>query len=142
MIKMKVKIDGLEKLRRGFYMAPQRTLNEMSRAIKKSIFLVERYAKREAPVNKRSGGGNLRQMIKAEMKGMLRGVVLSDANYSGYVHDGVDSHVRTSAFGRPTKPYIHPGQEENPYLERALEKCKSKIEEYFKKAIDNVFKKF
>jgi len=142
-------IKNLDKVEAMFRKAPAKMLSEVHNAIKRSILIVEKNAKREAPVNKSYGGGNLRQSIKASMTGKATGEVVVGANYGMYVHEGTRPHVivpvnrralankRTGQmFGRMV---MHPGTQANPFMERAVEKSEGDINREFDKIISKVF---
>lgn len=139
MVEIKVTITGLDDFAEGIKMAPQETVKELSTAINKSILVIHNQALREAPVNKQTGGGNLRQNIKSRMVSRLIGEVASLAPYSVFVHEGTSPHVivpvnkrvlanvRTGQiFGKRVN---HPGTKANPFLYRALERSANKIEQ-------------
>ena len=152
MIEVKFEIQNLESLKEALRKAPATTLNEISKAVQKSALTIESNAKREAPVNKQTGGGNLKQNIRTSLITKTRAVVESKASYSGYVEFGTAPHiinvknkkvlanVRTGQFFG--KIVHHPGTRPNPYMERALEKSQNKIGQFFKTAMENVFKTF
>jgi hypothetical protein len=150
MININVKIDGLDKLNRALIRAPAEVINQMSTAVKKSVLIIQNVAMREAPVNKQTGGGTLRQNIKGRMITKLSGVVESLAPYSIFVHEGTRPHdirpIKARGLAnKRTGEYFgklvhHPGTRANPYFARAAEKAQGKINEYFsagmKKIVD------
>lgn len=151
MIEVKFEIKGLDKLREAMRRSPELMINEVSKAVQKSALTVQSQAMRESPVNKQSGGGNLRQNIRASLINKTRAEVISKAPYSSYVEYGTGPHVITvknksvlankrtgQFFGRTVH---HPGTRLNPFMERALKLSQKKIEGFFRTAIDNVFKK-
>lgn len=73
MVDITIKIDGFEKFDEALRRAPQKTAEEVSKAVQKSILILQSQAMKEAPVNKQSGGGNLRQSIKSRMQTAFRG---------------------------------------------------------------------
>lgn len=157
-----VKIEGLDKIERAFSEAPARTVDEISKAIKKSVLTIERNAKREAPVNKGPGGGTLRQNIKSRMITNMTGEVEAKAPYSLYVHEGTRPHLirvirarvlATQARKAPGWPVVsrkgyaifgtkvkHPGTKSNPFLARGVEKSVKDMEKFFGEVLINVFK--
>lgn len=149
MIDVKFNIPNLERLHEALRKAPEATINEVSKAVQKSALQVQSQAIKEAPVNKQSGGGNLRQNIRAGMITKTRAEVVSKAPYSIFVEAGTAPHIiqiknkrvlankRTGEFFG-TKVH-HPGTRANPYMQRALEKSQGKIGEFFKTAMTNVF---
>lgn len=150
MINIKVELIGLEELKAGLQKAPFVTAQEMSKAVQKSILTIQSNAMKEAPVNKQSGGGNLRQSIRSKMTSALRGEVVANANYSAAVETGTKPHPiavvnkkvlankRTGQFFG--KLVHHPGTRPNPFMMRAIEKSRQKIVEFFETAAKNVLK--
>ena len=150
MVEIKVTITGLDDFANGIRMAPQETVKQLSLAIQKSIDVIHRNAMVEAPVNKQTGGGTLRQNIKGRMITKLSGVVESLAPYSIFVHEGTRPHdirpIKARGLAnKRTGEYFgklvhHPGTRANPYFARAAEKAQGKINEYFsagmKKIVD------
>ena len=149
-VQIKVQIDGLNKIMEGLKRAPETTIEETSKAINKSVNLIWNQALKEAPVNKQTGGGNLRQNIRGRMTTKMSGEVEARAPYSIFVHEGTSPHdievrnkqvlanKRTGQFFG--KLVHHPGTRPNPFFTRAINNCRTKINEFFKTAIDNIFK--
>ena len=150
MAKVNLKIKNYDAIRMAFARSPERMAKELNTAIAKTILKVESAAKREAPVNKQSGGGNLRQSIKSRMTGQAKGIVEVGAEYAVYVHEGTRPHMirasnkkalanrRTGQFfGRTVN---HPGTAANPFLQRAVDVAQKEVDSYFIKAVENVFK--
>jgi len=120
--------------------------------VEKVLIKVTNTAMREAPVNKQSGGGNLRQSIKYRITGPASGVVeVSGAGgaphpYAIYVHEGTRPHIirvvnkkvlanrRTGQiFGKVVR---HPGTSPNPFLQRAVDQESDFINRTFGEAVD------
>jgi HK97 gp10 family phage protein len=147
---IQVKIQGLDKIIKGFKKSPEYTVNQLGKAVGRSMVTVHREAIAQAPVNKSGGGGNLRQKIRPVRINKLKGQVNSKAKYSEYVHEGTAPHIirvrsRKVLANRRTgqifgKRVRHPGTRANPFMERALKKSESRINRYFKTAIRNVIK--
>jgi HK97 gp10 family phage protein len=150
MVEITVKIDGFEKFDSALRQAPQKAVDEISKAIQKSILTLQSNAMKEAPVNKQGGGGNLRQNIKSRMQTRLRGLVEATAPYAVFVELGTRPHPievvnkkvlankRTGQFFG--KKVQHPGTRPNPFFQRAIQDSKNKINEFFATAIANVIK--
>lgn len=149
-VKVSVTIKNLDAIRLAYKLSPGKMQSELHRAVEKTTLKIESQAKKEAPVNKQSGGGNLRQSIRSGMTGLASGFVEVGANYGIYVHEGTRPHqiraVRAKVlankrtgdvFGRVVN---HPGTKANPFLERAVEKVEKDIDGYFISAVQNVFK--
>jgi HK97 gp10 family phage protein len=148
MSEIKVKIEGLDDLARAFAKAPEETLNQISDAVKKSARSIQSAALKEAPVNKRSGGGNLRQNIRTHMLTKTKAEIVSNAPYSLFVEEGTSPHIisvrnkKVLANKRAGEFYgktvRHPGTKPNPFMHRALEKSMARINDFFATAITNV----
>ena len=88
-----MKIDGLDQMKAAMRQIPEKVIKELSTAVNKSVLLMENAAKKEAPVNKGGGGGNLRKTIHASMVNRLRGMVEVLAPYGMYVETGTKAHI-------------------------------------------------
>jgi HK97 gp10 family phage protein len=148
MNEINIKIEGIDKLTRAMTKAPVETLNQISIAVRKAALTIQSAALREAPVNKGSGGGNLRQNIRTHLISKTRAEIVSNAPYSRYVEEGTGPHIikvrnkkvlanrRTGEFfGKTVK---HPGTRPNPFMLRAATKSIGRINEFFAIAIRNV----
>jgi HK97 gp10 family phage protein len=145
-----VTIKNLPEIKRTFQQMPLKMTRELGKAVERVIFKIEGDTKKLAPVNKQSGGGNLRQSIKAYMRGAASGVVDVGADYGIFVHEGTKPHIirvvnkrvlankRTGQiFGRVVR---HPGTKANPFLQNAVDQNKSFIDRQFEIAVENVIK--
>lgn len=147
-----IKIKDFDKIRAAFAKKPAKLVKELSSAVEKVLIRVNNSAMREAPVNKQSGGGNLRQSIKYLMTGQASGrVEVSGAGgaphpYAIFVHEGTRPHVirvmtkKTLAnkrmgqvFGKVVR---HPGTKANPFLQRAVDNESEFINQAFAEAVD------
>jgi len=149
---MQVKIEGLDRFKAALEEAPALTIVEVSKAIQKSLITIATAAKKEAPVNKGFGGGTLRQKITSMpiMETRLRGRIESQAPYSTYVEEGTRPHkIRVKnkkvLANRRTKQFFgeevnHPGTKPNPFMQRAVDKTKEKVNGFFSKALENITK--
>jgi HK97 gp10 family phage protein len=151
MVNIIVKIEGLSEIQRAIRMAPAMTTKEVSKAIQKSIFTVQSNAIKEAPANKQVGqGARLKGSFRAQMTSVLRGEVTSNAPYAIFVHEGTRPHpiavVNKKVLANKRlgqffgKRVQHPGTRPNPFMMRAIERSKSKMNEFFKTAMINVVK--
>lgn len=147
-MEISIKIENLAKLKSAFLKAPALATREFGTAIERSAFKIEGDAKRKAPVNKESGGGNLRQSIGSRMTGAASAVVESKAKYSAYVDQGTRPHIirvknakvlanrRTGQiFGRVVK---HPGTRKQPYFTDAVTGNESFLNNELTNAMQNV----
>lgn len=148
--KVSIKIKNIDAIMLAWKLAPANLVKNVHEAIQKTVLKIESNAKKEAPVNKGTGGGNLRQSIKGSMTGTASGVVEVGAEYGIFVHEGTRPHIiqarnarvlankRTSQFfGQTVK---HPGTKANPFLQRAVDNAESDIDGYFIKAVQSIFK--
>jgi HK97 gp10 family phage protein len=157
-----VKIEGLDKLEAAIKKAPVKVISEIEVAVKKSVVAIQSEAMKQAPVNKQSGGGNLRQKITSKMLSKLSGVIESMAKYSLYVEEGTRPHIirprnakslSWTSSGTVTGPrggsktvnnrffarvVHHPGTQANPYMKRAVNNTKAKVDQYFRNAMERV----
>jgi HK97 gp10 family phage protein len=144
-----IKIKNLAQLKAAFQKAPAIATREFGTAIEKTAFKIEGEAKRNAPVNKQSGGGNLRQSISSRMIGKASAVVQSKAKYSAYVDQGTKPHIirvknaRVLA-NRRTEQFFgkivhHPGTRKQPYFTDALKSGEKFINNELTQAIQNIF---
>lgn len=150
MIEISVTIPNLPKIQSAFRAAPARMTQELSVAIERVISRIEGTAKRKAPVNKRTGGGTLRQSIRSRMTGIGRGVVEVTASYAAYVHEGTRPHIirvvrkKVLADRRMGRIYgkvvNHPGTRPQPFLQEAVDAEQDFVNREMIKAVDRVFK--
>lgn len=147
-MEINIKIVDIKALEAAFRRAPQIAVAEYDRAIERSAFKIEGDAKRNAPVNKQSGGGNLRQSISSRMTGKASAVIESRAKYSAYVDQGTRPHIiraknakvlanrRTGQFFG--KVVHHPGTRAQPYFTNAVKDGVPYINDQLKQAMDNI----
>lgn len=150
MTTISVKIKNFDEIRKVWNEAPEKLTTEVHRAISRTILVVQANAMREAPVNKQSAGGNLRQSIRSQMIGTASGMVEVGVNYAGYVHEGTRPHQirvknKRSLANRRSGQFFgrvvnHPGTAPNPFLQRAVENSEGDIDNFFIEAVNNVFK--
>ncbi len=147
---VKVTIKNADEIKSAFKAAPERVSAEIGTAIGRIITSVENEAKREAPVNKQGGGGNLRQSISSKMTSRTSGMVEVGSSYGIYVHEGTSPHIirvrtkRVLADKRQNlmfgKVVHHPGTRANPFLQRAVDKQSSFIDREFEEAVERAVK--
>jgi len=152
MIELKIEIEGFDKVEQAIKEAPINAVAELKIAVQKSTEALANQTVKEAPVNKQTGGGNLRQNIRFGMTGFLEGTVESKAKYSSDVHDGTPPHVirpkdKLALANRRTGQFFgkkvnHPGTQPNPFMQRAIEKVKPRVQAFFDKALTNIAEKF
>lgn len=154
-MEIKIKVEGLKEVIEALEKAPQVTINELEKAVKKTLLNIQSNAIKEAPANKEIGqGARLRQSFFVRMTNKLSGYLYNRQPYAVYVHEGTRPHEirpkdkkvlanrRTGqVFGRVVK---HPGTRPNPFYTRAIERSKGQIEKNFNdviKAIQTLFPK-
>lgn len=145
-----ITIKNLDEVMAVFKRAPLRMTEEISRAISASIQTVERNVKREAPVNKQTGGGNLRQSIRSQMLGVASGMVEVGAEYGAAVETGTRPHIirpvrKKALANRRTGEFFgkivhHPGTKANPFFTRGIDASRGSIDDYFIRAVQNALK--
>lgn len=149
MIEIKAELKNAKQIEAALKRYPQASLSVFNTAIRKSVLTVQRETMKRAPVNKQSGGGNLRQSIKTSLYS-LKGIVYAGAKYAIYVHEGTRPHTirvknkkvlanRRSGqfFGREVK---HPGTRKRPFLLEAVNSTRRTIDGYFTRAMIDIIK--
>lgn len=108
-------------------------------AMRESVKLVAKDARKLAPVGRGTGKKKLRRTIRYSVrKRGLEGPVRATAPHAHLVHDGTKAHWIRSREGRVmvfgvagrivlTRAVRHPGAKAQPFLERALERNTSEI---------------
>lgn len=150
MANFRVQVTGLDEYVEAMRRVPEVARKEVSEAVAKSVQLASANVTKEAPVNRQTGGGNLRQRIRARMSGRFTGIIESLAPYSVWVHDGTDPHLirprnkmalantRTGQFfGKLVR---HPGTQPNPFFVRGLQRSLKSIDALFEAAVDRIVK--
>jgi HK97 gp10 family phage protein len=148
MMEIQIKLLNAKELAAAFKKAPGLATQEYALALERTARKIEGDAKRAAPVNKQSGGGNLRQLISSRMQGSARAVVESKAKYSAYVDQGTRPHVISvvnkkvlankrmgQVFGRRVK---HPGTRANPFFTNSVKGNEGYFNDQMKNALQNV----
>lgn len=149
-IEIKATLKDADKYIKAFREAPELASQEFHDALERSLYRVEANAKKRAPVNKQSGGGNLRQSIYSEVPFKDRGRVAVFANYAIYVHEGTRPHAiqvknkkilanrrLNQIFGKRVQ---HPGTRANPFLRDAVDESNDFINSSFLRALSNISK--
>lgn len=161
-IGVQITFSNLTAIREAFMRMPARTVEALSEAVSKSALMIESEAKKEAPVNKQPGGGQLRQRIRAQMMTRLSAVVVAAVKYSGAVEAGTRPHlivpVRAHVLAAPAriargwtgkvskrgyaifgKVVHHPGTKANPFMHRAVKNAGKAMQGFFSDALRKVF---
>ena len=145
-----ITIKNIDSVMTAFKMFPVKMTEEINTAINKTIIKLESNIKKEAPVNKQKGGGNLRQSVKGSMTGIASGMVEVWANYGSAVETGTKPHIIRAInkkvlankrlgqiFG---KVVHHPGTKANPFFTRGIDNSRNDIDQYFIRAVQNSLK--
>lgn len=143
-----IKIVDINALAAAFKKAPGIAIGEYARALERSARKIEADAKHNAPVNKLSGGGTLRQLISSRMEGTARAVIEAKAKYSAYVDQGTRPHIINVVnrkvlanrrmgqfFGRVVH---HPGTRRQPFFTDAVHGNEGFMNNEFKTALINI----
>jgi HK97 gp10 family phage protein len=146
---MRVEFKGFERLREALRRAPETTVKEIGIAVRKSGVIVTNAAIKESPVNKQTGGGQLRQNIRMILKTNTRAEVISNALYSHFVEGGTSPHTiiprnKKALANKRTGQFFgkivhHPGTRANPFMRRALTQSQSAIDGFFREALQKVW---
>lgn len=144
---MKLTLVNGDRILAALKSTPERTVKEITEAISKATLTIHSSAQREAPVNKNTGGGNLRQSIRYRLA-RLQGIVEVNANYAAHVEFGTKPHTiipRTKKVlaNRRTGQFFgkvvhHPGTKANPFLQRAFQRSSDKIRSIFNDAMEKI----
>jgi hypothetical protein len=162
MFDIEIKAKGFEKTLQNLAAYDQIATRENKNAMQKSVNLVSRIAKMEAPVGV---VGELRSKIHGEVistgPGAVIGVVGSYAPHGAVVEEGGDPHwpnikgialwvmrklqVRGKSWASVTflvaRAISRAGTKAQPYLHPAFEKSRNKIQGYFEQALNNIVRK-
>ena len=148
---MRVEFKGLERLHEALKRIPEVTIKEIHTALDNSHVVILGAAIKESPINKQTGGGQLRGNIRAAFKTQTRLEITSHAPYSHFVEGGTRPHEISykksgrgglynkriqQGFGRHVH---HPGTKANPFMRRALTQSQSAIEGFFKAALQKIW---
>ena len=117
-----IKVEGLDRLLRGFSKAPENIVKELNAVIKTSVHLTRPIMKEEAPVDT----GKLRRNIYAITKNLTGevGPNLEVTPYAVPVHEGLGGIRRA-----------------NRFVDRTATRIKPQVERLFQRAGDNIVKK-
>jgi HK97 gp10 family phage protein len=147
-----VTIKNADEIKEAFKQAPIKIIKNLNFAIGRIILQVESDAKKEAPVGPTHTGeqtaSNMVGTIHSKMTGPLMGMVYVESPYAIFVHEGTRPHIiravnkkvlankRTGQiFG---KIVHHPGSRANPFLQRAVDKNESFIDQRFAEVVENI----
>ncbi len=150
MISFDVKIENADKIRELLKSYPITMGKETDMAVRKSILMIEREAKINAPVDT----GLLRTNIHKNQISKATGEVSVGVRYAIAVHEGTRPHwpnwkdagFQNWAHRKGMNPYLvaraisRRGTKANPFLRKAVESSKSAIKGFFKDAVANTLK--
>lgn len=118
MAEINITIKNLPQIKRAFGMAPQLMTQELNKAIKKTVFVIQRRSMMNTPVDT----GRLRAS-HSTLFNSLRGTLYTDTTYDRYVHDGT-KYMKA-----------------RPYMKKAVDDSSLATNMYFTEAVDNVLHK-
>ncbi len=148
---LSIKITNYKELKKALDKFPGVARREINKAIDYAIHKLQQSTMQEAP----HATGTLKSRIKTRL-GNLWGRVWVDVGYGIYVHEGTRPHwapIRPlklwarKKFGDERIAYAvqrviaRRGTKANPFMQRAIDKDKNKINKRFDKALDNIIKK-
>lgn len=135
MAEISLTIKGMDKLEKAFKRMPGIMIEKTDKVVKEAAVKITADAIRFAPVNKQSGGGNLRQSIRFRPTGRGSAVVEATVKYAAAVHEGTTPHIITvqnakvlanrrtgQFFGKKVN---HPGTKAQPFLQKAVDQNES-----------------
>lgn len=147
---LSLEIEGLDTVQKYFRKLPKIIDKETQIASKKAINTVEGMAVKEAPSDR--GFLRSKRTKKSDEHG---GFVRFNAPYATYVHDGTRPHFPPIIRGKGlevwarrksinvwavAKSISRRGTKKNPFLERAVDRSKFKVDFFFEKALKNTVK--
>lgn len=142
MLKLDIKIKGLDHLIRNFKNPIDDINNALQLAINRSALILTQIAKAEAPQKT----GALRRSIRPEL-GNLQAVIRPNIDYALFVHEGTKAHTITpknkqALFWQgalhPVKSVRHPGTKPNRFMIRTEERGMSHVRTIFQKEVGNL----
>jgi hypothetical protein len=154
MARLEIEVRNLDRIREYFQKSPVTVTIELTKAIRGSAVLVERYGKQEAPVDR----GELRSSIRPRFM-HLAVAIGPHAKYAVPVHEGSKPHWPpikaftgkeesldlwarrhgVSAFA-VARSIARKGTKPNPFMERAAVLAKPGVLKLFDKAADKIIK--
>jgi len=133
-MRIQVEIKNLNKVRAALSKSPQIVSKHINKSINRSILDIRNEAMDTTPVDT----GRLRGSYQVQF-GMLRGELRPTANYAYWVHEGHRQEVGrfVSAIGkRLVSPYV----KGNPFLKKAADQAKSKVNKNFEEGLSDALK--
>lgn len=143
---IEIEIEGLDIIQKAFSQSPQIVTDEMSRAIMKSLLLMQGYARQNVPKDTSNLGGK----IQPKMINALHGELVADTNYAVFVHEGTRPHFPpfyaidpwARRHGIPTflvqRAIARKGTKANPFMKDAKESANRDVSRIFNNAINNI----
>ena len=138
MVQFNIKIEGLDKLKKGFTRAGSSGARELNNAIRKSTFILQGDVKEKTPVDT----GNLRSKIYTKFA-PLTGKVYTNVKYAKFIEKGTRSYnpdiIRPRVYkirGRTIVRHRTKGR----MFGRAIKATRIRINRNFKIAIDKILK--
>ena len=143
-----IKVEGLKELQESFKKFPQIADSELQRATKDAGKEILRTEVKEAPHKT----GALQRSIKWNYRPIVT-EVYPTVDYAIPVHDGSKPHLIRPSRAKVlrfktksgkivyTKLVNHPGNKPNKFVERTANRVEPKINDLFKKALNNIMKR-
>lgn len=144
---MKITVDSdLQKLLKSFN-NDNKTMNEASNLVKKTLLNIEKDAKRNLDANGNVDTGRLKGSITTNIIGQFNGEVSTNLEYASAVEYGSRPHIITGnpwlyweGAEHPVKEVHHPGTKASPYMEPAAIKNEKKFNDDLKKITEKILK--
>ena len=134
-IAIQVTIPDLSKFQDALKKAPAITRREVNQCIKRSAEILWAKSGQEAPRDTNA----LVRSITTDY-GDMEATIYPTVDYAGYVHDGTGPSPGryVPAIGVRIKSGMHPGQKANPFMQRALDQSRSRIEKIFEEVLTRI----
>ena len=144
---MKITVDSdLQKLLKSFN-NDNKIMKEASDIVKKTLYNIEKDAKRNLDENGNVDTGRLKGSITTNIIGQFNGEVSTNLEYASAVEDGSRPHIIKGneylyweGAEHPVKEVHHPGTKASPYMEPAAIKNEKKFNQDLEKLAKKILK--
>lgn len=144
---MKITIDSdLEKLLKSFN-NDEKIMKEASNIVKKTLYRIEKDAKRNLDANGNVDTGRLKGSITTNIIGQFSGEVGTNVEYANIIEEGSRPHTITGipwlywdGAGHPVRQVKHPGTKASPFMEPAAIKNEKKFNQDLEKLAKEILK--
>ena len=145
MAEIKIKIEGLDTLKKNIAQSPQIVHQELSNFVKTTVNMIRPMMRREVPF----ASGKLSQNIQSKSNG-LQGEVgpnLSAVPYAIFVHSGTKPHeirptTKKALYWKgalhPVKVVRHPGTKPNKFVDRTASEAEKMVPRILNTFIENI----